>query len=215
LREKLERGSALAGLRVIAMSEHVDYWNHLGWRDPFSSEQMTLRQQRYADRFQSQGPYTPQMVVDGAEEFVGSDASRARRAITLAADRPKLTLTLEPFAPNMFHINAPPSPSRAEVLLAIVYDPPPSSVAKGENSGRKLTHISVVQSLKRIGETSRGNSFDTRVPFDVRIPPVDPAPAKARAIVFVQERGQGRVLGAAEINLYEISSRQSAGIVAR
>src|SRR5580698_8675797 len=81
----LQSGQLVPGVPVLAMSEHVDYWNHLGWRDPFSSAEVTARQQAYAARLRVDGPYTPQMVVDGAEELLGSDATRARRAIALAA----------------------------------------------------------------------------------------------------------------------------------
>jgi hypothetical protein len=205
LLQKLERAQLVPGVTVIAMSEHVDYWNHLGWSDPFSSAQMSSRQQGYADRFRSQGPYTPQMIVDGMEEFVGNDASRARRAIALAAGRPKLDITAE-FAPNgTLHIAAPASPTAAEVYLAVVYDPDPSAVVRGENKGRHLTHISVVKSLKRVGEIGRKKGFEDHVslPEDTKLP-------NERVVVFVQERGQGRVLGAVETSV-----RQSAGLVAR
>jgi hypothetical protein len=95
LLQKLERGQLVPGVTVIGLSEHVDYWNHLGWADPFSSAQMTARQQDYAARFRSKGAYTPQMVVDGVEEFVGSDGAQARRAIAVAAQRTKLEVTAD------------------------------------------------------------------------------------------------------------------------
>jgi hypothetical protein len=205
LLQRLERGQLVEGATVIAMSEHVDYWNHLGWTDPFSSAQMTARQQNYALRFHSDGPYTPQMVVDGVEEFVGSDAPRARRAIALSAARPKLEINAEVVAPGMVHVTAPGSTSSAEVFLALVYDPEPSQVARGENSGRRLMHFSVVKSLKRVGEVSRNKGFEARLPI-----PDDGRLANPQVVVFVQERSQGRVLGSAEVSL-----RQSAGMVAR
>lgn len=77
LLEKLDRTQPVAGTEIIVLSEHVDYWNQIGWRDPFSSPQFSQRQQGYAKRFQKDGPYTPQMVVDGVSEFVGSDGHRA------------------------------------------------------------------------------------------------------------------------------------------
>jgi hypothetical protein len=205
LLQRLERGQLVEGATVIAMSEHVDYWNHLGWSDPFSLHQMTARQENYAARLHGDGPYTPQMVVDGTEEFVGSDASRARRAIALSAARPKLDITVEMTAPGMLKIAAPANSSAPEVFIALVYDPEPSQVAKGENSGRRLVHFSVVKSLKRVGELSRNKGFEAAVPT-----PDDALLKNPRVVVFVQERGQGRVLGAAEVSL-----RQSAGMVAR
>ena len=83
---------------VLVLSEHVDYWNHLGWRDPFSSSAHSARQQAYARRFGQDGPYTPQMVVDGRVQFVGSDARRARAAIAAAgavAGRARVTVRRE------------------------------------------------------------------------------------------------------------------------
>jgi len=205
----LERGQAVPGVSVIALSEHVDYWNHLGWSDPFSSAQMTSRQQTYATRLRSQGPYTPQMVVDGEDEFVGNNASQARRAIAVAARRQKIEVTAELESAGTLHVTAPANSSAPDVLVAVVYDPEPSAVAHGENSGRRLTHISVVKSLKRVGEVGRKKPFDFRVPVSPDLENAARLP-NARLVVFLQERGQGRVLGVAEISL-----RQSAGIVAR
>jgi hypothetical protein len=205
LLQRLERGQLVEGATVIAMSEHVDYWNHLGWSDPFSSAQLTARQQNYSARFGPDGPYTPQMIVDGVEAFVGSDAPRARRAIALSAARPKLTISAEMVSPGLLQIAAPSVSGAAEVFVAVVFDPEPSQVSRGENSGRRLIHFSVVKSLKRVGDLPRNKGFEARLPI-----PDDPLLMNPRAVVFVQERGQGRVLGSAEVNL-----RQSAGMVAR
>jgi len=82
------------GVRVIALGEHVDYWDRLGWKDRFSSGELTARQRTYASRFNIDSIYTPQMVVDGRTEFVGSDASAARSAITKAAAARHGTVTL-------------------------------------------------------------------------------------------------------------------------
>src|SRR5438477_2909954 len=76
--------------QVIVLSEHVDYWDRLGWRDPYSSHASTLRQEAYARTFGTQGPYTPQMVIDGATEFVGNDSRRAADEIARARNRGKL-----------------------------------------------------------------------------------------------------------------------------
>lgn len=187
----LERGPSIPDAVVIAMSEHVDYWNHLGWSDPFSSAQMSARQQAYASRLGTQGAYTPQMIVDGAEEFVGSNAARAHRSITDAAARPKLELKAHPLSSAKLHISAPASKTAADLLLATVYDPDPSAVSRGENSGRRLTHISVVSSLRKAGEIGPRKAFDADVAVspDARLP-------NERLVIFAQERGPGRVLGA-------------------
>src|SRR5205809_4045968 len=89
LLERLDRTQPVAGSQIIVLSEHVDYWNHIGWADPYSSSAFSARQQQYARRFRTQGPYTPQMVVDGRIEFVGSDERRADSAIRSALKLPK------------------------------------------------------------------------------------------------------------------------------
>src|SRR5580658_43010 len=81
--------------RVVVLSEHVDYWDHQGWKDPYSSHENTLRQEAYAERFHTDGPYTPQMIVDGEAQFVGSDAQRAVAEITKATGRPKALVRVE------------------------------------------------------------------------------------------------------------------------
>ncbi len=91
---KLEAGQPIDGVEIIALGEHVDYWDQLGWHDRFSSRQYTQRQNGYGNRFSLQGVYTPQMVVDGTQEFVGNDANRATRAINQAAKSAKVGLKL-------------------------------------------------------------------------------------------------------------------------
>src|SRR5690242_9785709 len=86
---RLESTQPVPGARIIVLSEHVDYWDRLGWRDPFSSRQFTARQQDYAQVLHDNGPYTPQMVVDGGAGFVGSESAQALRTIAQAARAPK------------------------------------------------------------------------------------------------------------------------------
>src|SRR3954454_12206968 len=80
--------------QAIVLSEHVDYWDRLGWRDPYSSHANTLRQETYARMFGNQGPYTPQMVIDGTTEFVGNDARRANEELARARSREKIGVHL-------------------------------------------------------------------------------------------------------------------------
>jgi hypothetical protein len=145
------------------------------------------------------------MVVDGAVEFLGSDPTLARRAIATAFRRPKLELTAEMISPGTLHLTAPSSATSADLFIAIVHDPDPSAVARGENKGRRLPHISVVKSLKKVGTVGPNKAFDEGLAVTE-----EAARHNQRVVAFVQERSQGRVLGSVEVSV-----RQSAGIVAR
>ena len=94
LLQELDRSQPVAGAQVIVLSEHVDNWNYLGWRDPYSSEIFSDRQNEYATRFGIDSVYTPQMVVDGSSQFVGNDQGAAESAIQEAAAKPQATVRL-------------------------------------------------------------------------------------------------------------------------
>jgi hypothetical protein len=178
--------------RVVVLSEHVDYWDHQGWKDPYSSHENTLRQEAYAQRFHTDGPYTPQMVVDGAAQFVGSDAQRAVAEITKATGRAKALVRVERSSAGI-QVDVDGSPDSAGVFLVLAQDSGTSQVKAGENKGRQLHHVAMVRSLRKIGSVKRGASFTLAVPLPA-------SAAEQRVIVFVQEADAGPVLGAAEID---------------
>lgn len=177
--------------RVVVLSEHVDYWDHLGWKDPYSSHENTVRQEEYGRRFQTDGPYTPQMVVDGMAQFVGSDAKRAVAEITKATERRKALVRVERSSTGI-QVDVDGSPESAGVFLALAQDSGTSQVAKGENQGRQLHHVAMLRTLRKIGSVKRGGSFSQAVPLPA-------SAAELRAIVFVQQGTTGPVLGAAEL----------------
>jgi hypothetical protein len=195
-------GSRGADAPVIILSEHVDYWNRQGWTDPFSSAQFTERQQKYAERLSSE-VYTPQMVVDGRRQFIGSDRSQAGRAIHDAAVAPKLnvevTATAEP-GRIATHVAVHPrelAAGGADVLLAITEDGLVSSVSAGENRGRRLSHNGVVRSLKSLGrikEKGRTATFDATVPLDPHW-----VLDRLHVIAMVEQRNGGAMLGAGSV----------------
>ncbi len=200
----LDRREPASGVEAIVLSEHVDYWNHGGWRDPYSSPAYSERQLAYAKRLGLDDVYTPQMVVDGASQFVGSDARRARTSIQQAAQAQKAIVHIAslgdsggPLLRVLVEIDPlPPSlgATQADVYFAVAQNQATSQVLAGENGGRSLHHVAVVRSLKLIGRMSRGVSFRQELPVNLG---KSTSPSQMRFVAFVQERGQGRVLGAA------------------
>jgi hypothetical protein len=202
---QLDKTQPVPGAEVIILSQHVDYWNYLGWKDPFSSAEFSRRQKAYADSLESNGPYTPQMIVDGRTEFNGGDGRKAQRTIAEAARNPKASvmLTLSP-APEgariQIHIEGLEAArlsgkfsGKADVLLAITENGLENSVTRGENSGKKLPHAGVVRRLTLVGAaTKAGFSADQVIVLDKSW-----KRENLRAVVFVQEHGSRRVVGAA------------------
>jgi hypothetical protein len=209
---RLEQTQPVEGAEVIPLALHVDYWNHLGWSDPFSSHQFSERQGEYAAAFGKEDVYTPQMVVDGVREFNGGNSSLAQEAIGQAAREPKggVLITLTPSQSEGFvritaRIDKFPKPAdgqAADVLLALTESGLASDVARGENSGRRLTHVGVVRSLKMLGglPEAPGTTFkaETEVPVEKGW-----RRENLRAVVFAQERGTRRVLAAGSLKLFD------------
>ena len=201
--QKLDQ-QPIPGVQVIVLSEHVDYWNHIGWKDPYSAHFYSERQSSYARRFELDSVYTPQMVIDGVREFVGSNNSAAEKALAEAIAVPKLAVHLALTSANskvlQVHVetgNLEPSfgVREAELYTAIALNRAESQVSSGENAGHKLTHVAVVRELRKIGIVKLGQSFSQDVPLDQELA------GNARLIAFVQERQQGKVLGVAQLLL--------------
>lgn len=201
---ELQERQPVAGVEVIALGEHVDYWDGLGWRDPFSSAELTGRQRDYSLHFGQNRVYTPQMIVDGAEEFVGSDKREARQAIQRAASRAKARVRITPdsaagkTARWTIHVDGlpPKAPPRVDVYVAVTESGLANEVKNGENRGRRLEHSSVVRVLQKIGEM--GGAPPAKFEHHVELP-FDSSWNKEnlRVVAFVQEPKVGRVLGAA------------------
>ncbi|HLJ55941.1 MAG TPA: DUF1223 domain-containing protein [Chthonomonadaceae bacterium] len=203
----LQRSQPVANALVVPLGEHVDYWNHLGWADPFSSSAFSQRQRGYAEALRLDSVYTPQIVVNGRTEFVGSDRGRAMSAIAAAASAPHAEVELRAsdtgsdvrrFDVRVQNLPAVQRGDAAEVMLAITEDGLRSSVARGENAGRRLEHVAVARDLRSIGVASADKPFAAS-------PTVALSPkwrrASLSAVVFVQERASRRVLGVATVPL--------------
>ena len=207
---RLDKEQPVEGAEVIALAQHVDYWNYLGWADPFSSHDSSERQGEYAAAFGNTGVYTPQMVVDGGAEFPGGNSGRAFEAIARAAREPKAEVSLARVADQsdgtlrlsvrVVRLPKLTDGDTADVLLAVTESGLSSDVARGENAGQRLMHAGVVRSLTKLGYLSAAT------------PPFAGEPLVAldkgwrrenlRAVVFLQEHTSKRVVGAAAIKLF-------------
>ncbi len=205
---KLDHEQRLGNAEIIALEEHVDYWDQLGWRDPFSSARWTERQQDYAAAFRNDGVYTPQMVVDGRAEFVGSSQSRARSAIAEAVREPKAEVTLlcgstsdgKAKVSIAVKMLPEPEPQKAQVWLVVTETGLHSNVSRGENAGEDLHHAAVVRSLRKVGETAPNHDAAYSGEHDVQL---DPGWKKEnlRVVAFVQDAKTRHILGAASVHL--------------
>jgi hypothetical protein len=193
------------GAQLIVLSEHVDYWNHIGWTDPYSARSYSERQSAYGDRLHLESVYTPQMIVDGTEEFVGSSSHDAEQAVSKARAATKIPVRIADVKLDgnilRVRIETGPLPAKspkADILLVAALNHAESQVAAGENSGRRLTHVAVVRSLLKAGSIASGQSFSQVVTVKLE-KAIDPA--QLRVIAFVQEPGAGRILGATQQRL--------------
>jgi hypothetical protein len=205
---RLAATQPVAGAEILALGEHVDYWNHLGWRDPFSSRTFSERQAEYDRRaFQRGSVYTPQMVVNGRVEFTGSNADAALAAVKDAIHQPEprvqVTLGLQRGPTDgsiVVSVNvAPPRGARlggdAEVFLALTQDDLESQVRDGENGGRRLHHSAVVRSLRSMGYIRVGEGAWSGTSFLEGF--ADGKVGASRVVAFVQERESRWIVGAA------------------
>jgi hypothetical protein len=203
LLETLDRTQPVQGAELIVLSEHVDYWDRLGWKDPFSSPQYSARQQEYASKFSRDGVYTPQLVVDGRFGFVGSDGREAASAIQKAMREPKIAIAIS----NIFHdgnqvavhIELPASTQNAKGGKAVLYvaiadNKAESHVTRGENGGRNLAHVGVTRVLKQVGTVDLESAFAKDVTFSVQ---PEAGSNGMRLVAFIQDPRSGQVLGVA------------------
>lgn len=189
------------GAEVIPLGFHVDYWDSGGWRDRFDSNAFSRRQEDYARRLHLDGPYTPQMVIDGETEFVGSLAGRAHQAIAEAEDQATdATVTVTPEKNGDLLLQVSSSQSGV-VMLAITEDNLTTRVGGGENGGRTLHHTAVVRELRRVGQV-RDGKFSSSVQVTLN---KDWKRQDLRAVVFIQNPDNGKIFGASSLKLDSLS----------
>jgi hypothetical protein len=182
---------------ILAFSLHVDYWNRLGWSDPFSSPEITARQRDYAGSLGGGFVYTPQMVVMGRAQAVGSKRAEVARLIARArAERaPPPAITISRAAPARLHIaiGAEAFVGRATVWL-VAYDAlHTTKIGAGENGGRTLTYANVVRAMRPVGQwIGRTAEFDVDIAMETRR-------GYERYAVLVQAGTSGPVIGGAAL----------------
>src|SRR6202041_6435 len=161
-----------AGQLIVGISEHVTYWNHLGWSDPYSSSTYTDRQDAYSQRFHLEGVYTPQMVINGAEQIVGSDRAALLRAVMTEEEHPSrmalriLSVEAGQGGWNVHFSASGELPAHGVDLIAVLADDSdPSSVLHGENSGRTLAHVAVARSISRIAQLQNAGEGTAQIPI--------------------------------------------------
>ena len=198
---RFDQAQPIAGAQIIVLSEHVDYWNHIGWKDPYSSKFFSDRQSAYSGNFGLATVYTPQMVVGGAAQFTGSDSDQAKQEIEKARSRQNVEVSISAVSLQSGEVRARIHADRlaengksADLIVALALNHAESQVLRGENSGRHLSHAGVVQQLVKAGSVDGVRGFDAEVRLKL------PQPADAanlRVVAFLQQSGQKQILGAA------------------
>jgi hypothetical protein len=207
---KLDSEQPLPDAEVIALEEHVDYWNEGGWFDPFSSSEWTLRQQEYAADLKSGQTYTPQMIVNGTMQFVGNRTGEAVQNIKKAAATPGVPVSIKVagvspksasgVAVTVGKLDVAAQNSSADIWLVVTEKNLHSNVKAGENSGSDLHHAPVVRSLRKIGTIDRGKDTGFSGTQSVSLNSKWKL-ENVRLVVFVQERKSRRILGATSTSL--------------
>jgi hypothetical protein len=206
---QLEQKQPLPTVEIVALEEHVDYFNQEGWIDPFSSKEWTQRQESYDSALRAGGPVTPQMIVDGANQFAGSEINHVGMAILQASRQPRtgVMLSRKPSSTNdaphfdltvgkLVGVTEKDAP---EIWLVISESGLHSAVDKGENAGHDLHHASVVRTIRKIGVANPAqDSTSFTGDFAVEMKPAW-KPENLSAVVVVQEKKSRRILGAAAI----------------
>ena len=181
---------------VLPLAFHVDYWDYIGWKDLFASKESTERQYSYGHSLGLNMVYTPQMVIGGTRDAVGSDQSSVTRAIAADANRPKLKLSVLRDDKGAYKVEIPAGSANAPatVWLALFDHAHKTPVQRGENSGSTLIEYNIVREWRKIGEWD-GKAIEIALNLT---PESDEYDACA---VLVQEGGYGTIRGAASFRM--------------
>jgi hypothetical protein len=198
---RLDANQFVDGARAIVLSEHVTYWDQQGWRDPYSLDIVTYRQQDYADHFGLSSPSTPQEVVDGTTQMLGTNERALSNAIAHAALIPKQELTIgnAQLSGDTVHFTVHSAAAPRAMLVAVLAeDETHSVVSSGENAGRTLHHVAVTRVLKKMDA-----GFADGRPLTLKFPAANKSKSTGNAvplrlIVFLSDKHSGQVIAVAE-----------------
>jgi hypothetical protein len=203
LLQRMDTLQPVAGTQLIVLSEHVDYWDHDGWKDPNSAPALSERQTAYCRALGITTRYTPQFIVDGTIEMHADNPQQVNKVFHDANVAPKVAVrigevTVDSGNPvvlrTLIEADGNSNEYNADVYVVVALDRVESQVLHGENGGRQLTHVAVVQQLTKIGRLQKGKSFEQTVQLKLKR---GTDPKNVRIVAFVQEPGPGRLLGAA------------------
>ncbi len=202
--EQIASVAAKNELSVFVLSFHVDYWDHLGWKDPYGDAVYSNRQRSYARANGSDQIYTPQMIVSGTTEFVGSDKAKAHAAITKSLGKPqrtRVTLGVEKgSAADSLKVQYGIAGATDGMVLnvALVQTPKSNKAPRGENAGRELQHINVVRAFEIVQLEPSSGTVTLQVPDDVHA-------SEAMVIAYVQSPKSLAVTGVASAKLPKVA----------
>ena len=201
--QKLDAFQPIQGAQLIVLSEHVTYWDQQGWKDPNSSAALTERQSSYEGELKQKDVFTPQMIINGDQQVSLENPQHIQDVLEKERADPRIpvritSVAIDPANPSLLcaHVEADVNSGKhnADVYVALAIDHVESQVLRGENGGKHLVHVGVVQQLTKVGKLSKGKTFSDDV--QLRLKPGED-PKNLRLVAFVQESGPGRLLGAA------------------
>jgi len=187
---------------IIALSFHVDYWNRLGWKDPFSNAAFSRRQRDYAMLTSKGSVYTPQLIINGEREMIGSDEDKVAKAVlnVLKHEPPvKILINKLHIEGNQISINYSLNPINKNTTLqaALVQNEVVTNILRGENRGVKLTNYNIVREFK----STPINTSSSSVIFDLS---PDINKEDLSIVLFVQDDASGKITGAVKQNIIQI-----------
>ena len=180
---------------IIALAFHVDYWNRLGWIDSFSNAAYSQRQREYAAKFNSESVYTPQLVINGEKEMVGSETGKVADAVSKALQqKPAVQINIADVTVNAGKVSFSYTSSAAgkQILAVLVQNKAVTHIKGGENRGIQLTNYNVVRDL--------ATANDVAGKLSLQLPAGVPA-AECKIVIVAQEKESGKITGATQMPL--------------